>query len=727
MSFFEELKRRNVIRVGIAYVVIAWIIAQAADLALETFKAPEWVMPSVLLLLFLGLPLALFFAWAFELTPEGLKKDKDVNRAESIAPSTGRKLDFVIIGFLIVGMLYFVWESRFSKSDNESNGIEQTAAQQTAGDNNSTVAKEAHHSIAVLPFADMSSDGDQEYFADGIAEELLNLLARTDGLKVAARTSSFKFKNSDKDISEIGKALKVANVLEGSIRKSGNQLRITAQLIEVGSGFHLWSDTYDRELDDIFAVQDEISLAIVDALKLKLNIDVLTNRKVDGKAYELYLRGRELVRTPDKEGLLRAIDLFEQALSIDDSMAAAYAGIAEAWIWLQNYGGINPDVAFPKAEQAARRAMAIDPNLAEAQTAMGRLSITVHNDTISARQYFERSFELNPNQADAMFAYAHILRRQGEYDRYLGVMRQAVDLDPLSVFNRVGLAVELAGQGQFQESFAIYSDILQENPDSTHAHEGLGHYYYERGEFAKAAEEYFLVHKNRPGDPYSAMRLVGLAILFEDPEMAQYWLAQARKRGADNLWELRAREILYESSGDWLALENLSSQLNSLNAAEVLGVSLLNQGKNAEARTAFLNALELQGYKENTPLTVDVARVLVRLLWAEQRLGMDGVLPRAAEVEAFFSKYPNSETLIARARLASIRGDKEAVLKHLSSQTNFHRISFLELQQDVMFSAWRDEPEFIAIIKRLRDNAAKEKLKLEKSKNADEIFGRIAE
>lgn len=730
MSLLQELKRRNVIRVGIAYVVIAWIIAQVADLALESFKAPDWVIQTVLLLLALGLPLALFFAWAFEITPEGIKKEKHVDRSQSITHSTGRKLDFAIIGLLVVALAYFVWESRFSQTDETAKvegaiNLDDSTVGQSPDGVAPTDASEASPSIAVLPFADMSSQGDQEYFADGIAEELLNLLARTEGLKVAARTSSFKFKNTDKDIAEIGQALKVANVLEGSIRKSGTKLRITAQLIEVGTGFHVWSDTYDRELDDIFAVQDEISRAIVEALKLKLDINVNADRKVNGKAYELYLRGRERARALTKEDLLQAIDLYEQAISIDDSLAAAYAGIADAWLWLENYGGIKRDVAYPKAEQAARRAMALDPEMAEAHAAMGRLSSFYYNDRISARQYHERALELNPNLSDSILAYAFILNDQGEWGRSLKMHRQAVELDPLSVINRVLLAIAFGDRGNFEESLAIFSSLLEEDPDNPHTQEGLGHYYFERGEFSKAAEQFFLVHQKQPGDAFFARRLSGLMLEFEEPDLAQYWIAQSRARGADNTHELRARESFYRYTDNWLALVRLSSQFSDSNEAEMLGLALMNQGKYSEARAAYSKALELKGYKEGASMTVDFADTLIELLWTEQQLGVGNVLPCVAEVEMFFSSDPHGNASVRRAQLASIRGDKAVALEYLNTAATAHQLFSWTLHHDMIFAAWRDDPEFTAIIDKVRAHAMSEKRKLEKSANADAIFGRV--
>ena len=282
-GLFNELKRRNVVRVGIAYILIAWLIAQVAELALDSFDAPGWVIKAVLLLLALGLPVALFFAWAFELTPEGLKKEKDVDRSQSIAPNTGRKLNTLIIGVLViaVGMLL---ADKFLPQSEEAPPV--TAATETEPVTET-------NSIAVLPFVDMSPAQDQEYFTDGLTENLLHALAQIQELKVAGRTSSFAFKGLNTDLRDIGQQLNVSSILEGSVQKAGGRIRITTQLINTEDGYHLWSKTFDRDLTDIFSVQDEIAEAVANALRKSLFGDEAVSKAptTDFEAYNAYLLG----------------------------------------------------------------------------------------------------------------------------------------------------------------------------------------------------------------------------------------------------------------------------------------------------------------------------------------------------------------------------------------------------------------------------------------------------
>jgi TolB-like protein len=248
-GFFEELKRRNVFRVAIAYIVVAWLVLQVADVVLPTFQTPDWVMPAFTFLLALGFPVALTFAWAYEMTPEGIKREKEVDRSQSITRNTGRKLDFIIIGVLVVAIAFLAYDEFVIEPAQEE---ARTTANSEASEVIETDIPEM--SVAVLPFVNMSADPDQEYFSDGISEELLNQLVKIRGLQVAGRTSSFAFKGRNEDLRSIADQLNVAHILEGSVRKAGDRVRITAQLVKASDGYHLWSETYDRDLSDIFAI-----------------------------------------------------------------------------------------------------------------------------------------------------------------------------------------------------------------------------------------------------------------------------------------------------------------------------------------------------------------------------------------------------------------------------------------------------------------------------------------
>jgi TolB-like protein/Tfp pilus assembly protein PilF len=392
MSFFSELKRRNVFRVAIAYVIAAWLVLQVSQLVLEAIEAPAWVLKALLLLAALGLPIVLLFSWAYELTPEGLKKEEDVDRSGSITHGTGKKLNQITIGmimalvaFVVIDRVYFAPVSR-------------PAAQNAA----ETEAR-AEKSIAVLAFEDLSADGDQEYFADGLSEELLNVLARMPDLQVAGRTSSFAFKGQNRDLREIGEILNVAHILEGSVRKAGNQIRVTAQLINADTGFHLYSDTYDRDLTDVFAVQDEIAAAITGALRTELIGTVIQETaETSIEAYDLYLIARQKIYTRDPGEMKEASRLLDQALELDGEYAPALAQRALVQVLLSDgvgsYGDIPAAEAFAEARTLVDRALAIDPSLAEAHAVSGLImggEKGVSNDDEIA--VLEHALSLNPN------------------------------------------------------------------------------------------------------------------------------------------------------------------------------------------------------------------------------------------------------------------------------------------------------------------------------------------
>lgn len=340
MSFFEELKRRNVIRVAIAYGVAAWFVLQLSDVVLENIGAPEWVMQTIMLVLAAGFPLAIIFAWAFEMTPEGIKKEKDVDRSQSITSVTGRKLDRMIIGILTVTVAYLLLDKLVLQDS-------QPAPKETAQSAPVEIETPADSgpSVAVLPFVNMSGDKDNEYFSDGLTETLLHMLAQLPDLRVAARTSSFAFKGKDTGIAEISKTLGVAHVLEGSVQKSGNRVRITAQLIRAEDGFHVWSQNYDRDLDDIFAIQDEIAKDVAGALDTSLlggsNQPTLSVNTSNLTAYESYLKGLEQQAIFSYSSLEIAENHFKQALAHDPDFTDARLALVRNYVFKHGTGLLN--------------------------------------------------------------------------------------------------------------------------------------------------------------------------------------------------------------------------------------------------------------------------------------------------------------------------------------------------------------------------------------------------
>ena len=431
MSFFDELKRRNVFRVGIAYLIGGWLVIQVADIVLENIGAPAWVMKAILLLTLLGFLVALFFAWAFEATSEGIKRESEIDRSQSITRVTGRKLDRSIMVMLVIALAYFVWESRVS--------------------DRAPVSVSTDASVAVLAFENMSPDPENAFFAEGISEEILNVLAAVDGLRVASRTSAFSFANSDTPIPEIASQLDVAHVLEGSVRKQGMRVRITAQLIDASNDAHLWSDTYDRDLDDIFAVQEEIAVAISAALMGALGMEqvVVAAPTNDMAAYELFLRGRQQFYARGFEALESAIADLEAAVARDPEFAEAWSFLAASLRTVTGYTLMDAAEAAEytqRSEAAAARALALDPNQALAVAAQAMSAVRV--DPIRALELYDRAVEMAPDDAGLLMWSGNERFWAGYIDEALPLLERAYRLDPLSGINNGVLGITYLAAGQ---------------------------------------------------------------------------------------------------------------------------------------------------------------------------------------------------------------------------------------------------------------------------------------
>ena len=436
MSLIQELKRRNVFKVGAAYVVLTWLIAQVTDVFLESFGAPEWVIKTVLLLLVIGFPLALFFAWAFEMTPDGIKKEKDVDRSQSITTETGRKLDFTIIAILLLALGYFSFD-KFVQNQARDAEMAQITAEAKA-EAVQAAARPVEKSIAVLPFVNMSDDASNEYFSDGISEEILNSLAKIKQLKVAGRTSSFAFKGKSQDLRQIGEALGVEHILEGSVRKAGTRIRITAQLIQVDDGFHLWSETYDRELTDVFAIQDEIAAAILEQLKAQLigedATPVLATR-TNTEAYELYLLAKQRMYQRTGPTIEAAAELLDRAIALDPDYAPAYAQRAISTLLLSegegSYGDIPSEQAAAQGKLYLDKALQLDPNLAEGWAGMGLYYLHDPTGTRQAIEVLTRALAINPGLINASNWLHNSLMQQGRPAEAYDIVMGMIDRDPL--------------------------------------------------------------------------------------------------------------------------------------------------------------------------------------------------------------------------------------------------------------------------------------------------------
>ncbi|MEM9396338.1 MAG: hypothetical protein AAF991_02590, partial [Pseudomonadota bacterium] len=459
MTFLSELQRRNVFRVGLAYAVSSWLILQVGDLVLESFGTPAWVMQSLLFVLLIGAIPVLLFAWVYELTPDGLKREVEIVPGDSVIHQTRKKLDYVIVVLLLLTLAVQFWLSGPTQRDPDlpvdelSQNLRDEARPESKPGITASPAPvaAAQKSIAVLPFVNLSSDPEQEYFSDGISEELLNVLAQIPDLRVAARTSSFIFKGDQVPIGEIAEMLNVNHVLEGSVRKSGTRLRITAQLIEADEGFHLWSETYDRELEDVFAIQDEIARAIATALKSELALHeqgrsgLVTTSNTP--AYEAFLKGRSLINKRGRQAITEGVNELERSVRLDPAYAPSHALLAFGTTLLQKspstYGDLSPSEVFERASEHIEIAESLDPNIAELWAAKAFLS-GMNYDEASTLEYVERALEIRPNYVDPINLKINILNALGRFGEGKAAVEHLLSIDPLSVIGRMNAVSEIA-------------------------------------------------------------------------------------------------------------------------------------------------------------------------------------------------------------------------------------------------------------------------------------------
>jgi len=471
MYIVDELKRRNVFRVGIAYLAASWLLIQILETLFPVFGIAEMGIRWVAILLVIGLIPTVVTAWIFELTPTGLRREREVDRSVSITRQTGRRLDAIIMGVLCIALVYFAVDKFLFSPSRERENI-QTAREEGAA----TARKQAElspisaQSVAVLPFLDLSPAQDYEYFSDGIAEELLNLLAKIPQLHVAARTSSFSFRGKDIQIREIAKELRVAHILEGSVRKFDDKLRITVQLIEADNGYHLWSETFDATIGDIFEVQDDIAGKVVSALKLKLVEDLPRTATTSSEAYPLFLQARHFMRKGTTEGHARAEALLHEALGIDSGYAPAWGLLASVYV-RQASKGLKPIVqGHELARDAAAQALAIDPDSADVLSLLAWISMIYDWKFADSERLLSKALLLEPHNLSALNGAATIALNAGRFEEAIELYGRTIDRNPIVTVGYSNLAYALYASRRFGESIAYFNQSLALSPGAWGGH-----------------------------------------------------------------------------------------------------------------------------------------------------------------------------------------------------------------------------------------------------------------
>ena len=704
-QLLQELKRRNVFRVGVAYVVVSWLVIQVIETVSDPLGLPDWTEAFFIVLVLAGLPLILIFSWAFELTPEGLKKTEEVDTTESVTAVTGKKLNYTIIVVLVLALGYFLWERQGFVEQ-----AEQTAASSELAAEVTETTGEA--SIAVLPFVNMSNDPDQEYFSDGISEELLNLLAKIPDLRVPARTSSFQFKGQNLDIGDVAKQLNVKHVLEGSVRKADVRVRVTAQLIEAETGYHLWSDTYDRELDDIFAIQDEISAAIVAALSetLGLQVDAAPHVKAaaSSEAYNLFLLAQHQVKKRTKQDLETAIPNYERALDLDPNYAPAHAGIGLAWYLLTasdaTYGTLTLQESLAKALPHIEKALRLDGELPEALGVMG-LTLDARERYEEAIPYFEKALSLNPSLTDIRNWYSQSLNQLGRSEESLQQMEKAYQADPLSLLTLNNYTNELMLRSRFDTLGPVLDRLSQLDPARGASFKGW--MFVTQGRAAEGVEQVL-----------RGVEFDGNSLRLKSQAAWSLWNL-GHQEAAVSIWPFPDNQYDLVSFGsDFEYILELAQKKFDENPGEPGALGELawanwDAGNREEALKLATQYLDSLG---ETRRPIDGMNLMFVL--ESRRHGDDGaMLARLGPVEARFDQQLESGVDIfflhvVKAIAVDIRGERALALEHLEKATTRGIMPVERLTYTYEFMGWDEDPAFAPVQERHREYMTSERAKL---------------
>jgi len=738
VSFFTELNRRNVFRVAIAYLAAAWLLIEVAGTLFPGFGIPDWAFRFVVIILAIGFLPTLIFSWAYEVTSEGLKRETEVVREASITHLTAKRLDGITIALIVAALLFIVIDRLWlnSRLVGPRPSVAENVIETEEGSRATTIGPQiTSNSIAVMPFVNMSPDPDNEYFADGLSEELLNVLARIEGLNVAGRTSSFHFKGSNPDLREVGNILGVAYILEGSVRKQGNQIRVTAQLVQASDGFHIWSDTYDFQLNDIFAVQDELAEQVADALQTrligeKLPTEVTLKKRnapnIDAETYSLYLQALAQFGLRTLEGQEAAFKLLEQVTDRAPEFAEGWAALSDVTLLLHNnHGTISWSDAKTIATPAVANALALAPDTSVVQTAWAHYN----SDLLSKDGYqparevliraFEYALELNPQNPEALYWYAGFWESSNErkYERALALLERALAVDQLKIIARQLKTVALHALGRIEEARDYTLQSLHLFPKAAFLYVLLARIEESRGRLDHA---WLWLEKGKTANPlwmYDFERLyVAKALRYEagmhdavTPISGNPYFQPTIKAFFQVREGATAKAIAtLEKAADELGPENFNQYIGSLKAtigdcAGALEVyaqghddniyddaeSLLDQLYHGDSsHVAYCMKITGQIRKSQA-----IAKAIVaRTDWVDDAPPFSGEAP---------------DFQMARLAALCVLGEEELALQRLEAyisggQRNLWKSAWVEIDKDPRFQLLHNNPQFIKLVDEVR-------------------------
>ncbi len=716
MGLVSELRRRNVIRVTIAYAVAAWLLIEITATTFPILKLPDWSVTLVTVLVLIGFPLALIFAWAFELTPEGLKKEKDVVRSESITHLTGRKFDFAIIGLLVIAVVFLVVDNYVLRDEPAPVDSEQIEL----------AVQPLEKSIAVLPFANRSASEEDAFFVDGLHDDLLTHISKIGSIKTISRTSVMQYRDTNKTIPQIAEDLGVATIMEGGVQRAGDTIRINVQLIDAATDEHLWAQTYDRQLTaaNIFAIQSEIATAIAEELRATLSLDeqqrLATVPTESLPALEAYFLGKQSMEKRTTVALAKAVDYFSEAIALDADFALAYVGLADTYRLQANYGGFPKDEMDAKGQAAIDKALQLDNRLGEAYTSLANLQRR-RNDFEGAEAAFKRALELNPNYAPAYQWFGEFLALQVRRPAdALPLSRKAVTLDPLSAIINTDYAEALDAAGRFDEALAQYKKAIEIDSAFAVAHIQIGDIHrFARGRLHEAISWYRKGFSLDPGNPRAPATMGLIYLDLGDERQAQYWIDRLMELGPESLSPnfVMARLHFYrdeKNRGLEYARKVLMTNARYSDPLAHLRNHDLKAGRYAEARAryeqsypALLNENEPRIDGSNYRAAIGLALVLSNTNEQERA---DMLLDRSLTFIHTIPRLGIRGYRIYDVQIYAQRGKKEEALAALRQAIDqgWRTYWWYYLEHDLSLESIRNEPEFQAMAEEIRADMAKQ-------------------
>jgi TolB-like protein/Tfp pilus assembly protein PilF len=734
MSFIAELKRRNVFRVGVTYGIVAWLLVEVASVVFPALHLPDWTLTFLVLVILAGFPLALVIAWAFELTPEGIKWETAVDLAESITSKTGRKLDFTIIALLALAVIYFALDKFLLDAEPEQSKV--VAERISAAE---SIPRDK--SIAVLLFDNLSGDAATQPFTDGIHNDILTQLSKIRALKVIARTSMERL-DPTLSIPEIGTKLGVAVVLEGGVQRARDRVRINVQLIDCKTEAHLWAETYDRELTaaNIFSIQSEIAKTVADALRAALSPEEQARLAIipteNLAAYEAYLLGKQHIAEETAASSAEAIGYFQQAIELDPAFALAYVGLADGYSFQFWNGGLPPEEALAKAQTAADKALELDDRLGEAYNSLGGIK-HARFDLEGAEATYQRALELNPNYATAYYWYGDLLLGAlGRPEEALALHRKALELDPFSGGILTSIASDLESLGRFDEALAGYEKLIAIDPSFALGYHALGsHYWFVTGQLDEAV---VWIRKSIALDLGNHQYPAVLGMLFMDlgdPDTAEFWINRSIELGPETFLPNFAMQLLRLYQGDEVAsldygrkaLAMVPHLIIQISPLEPLRDHELSAGRYAEARALYekrypklLNEDDPKVDNRNYRVAIDLASVLSRT--AEQERA-DLLLNRSFQRIQTFPRLSWTGYGIADVEIYALWGDKPKALSALrqSIDRGWRAHWWYFLKHDPDLALLHDEPEFQAMIAEIEADMAEQLARVREMEHNGEL------